>query len=100
MLHHEEAAAGVLNEGGFHDAVRRPTTTTSVGRWQREMSVSDQRVAQVVAGDLLQELGYPVFDLGDLSASDRVRLSWLAAKYRLVESGVRAGQRLKMIPPR
>lgn len=70
---------------GIHAATRLPPTTTSVGRWQREMSESDQRLFQAVAGDLLDELGYNTVNLGMMPLSDRARYVRLRAKHRLLD---------------
>lgn len=88
----------LLRPGGRHAPVREPIHPNSE-RWRREMSSSDQRLFQAVAGDLLQELGYDVVDLGPMSVRERSRYSELAAKYHVVEGGRRVLQAVGVFPP-
>ena len=38
--------------------VRQPIYSSKIGRWQTDLSADEQRLVDVRAGDLLQELGY------------------------------------------
>ena len=44
---------------GIHALAQRPPQADRVGRWRTELSAEDQAVFTEVAGDLLEELGYP-----------------------------------------
>lgn len=84
---------------GRHAPVRQPPTTKSLGRWRREMSSSDQRLFQTVAGDLLCELGYETVGLGRMPPSERARLARLHAKYAVLEAGRRVFQTVGVFHP-
>jgi LPS sulfotransferase NodH len=88
----------LLRPRGRHAPVRQPLRPNS-GRWRREMSPTDQRLFTAVAGELLQELRYDVVDLGEMPASERVRVARLATKYRMLEGGRRVLQALGVFPP-
>ncbi len=84
---------------GIHAATREPPTTRSSGRWSREMSSADQRVFQVVAGDLLDELGYGTVDLGKMTLTEWTRYAGLRFKYNLLEDGRRVLQAAGVFHP-
>jgi hypothetical protein len=88
-----------IEPDSFHARVRRPPSTDQVGRWQREMSFSDQRLFGRVAGDLLHELGYSVPDLGAMTPADMARLIAYRAKYELLQGGRRLAQVFGLVPP-
>jgi len=44
---------------GIHALAQRPPQADRVGRWRSELSADDQAVFSQVAGELLEELGYP-----------------------------------------
>ncbi len=99
MARQHQYARSRISPGGFHAPVREPPDATRVARWQREMSVSDQRLYQQVAGWLLDDLGYPLVDIGHMSLRERVRLLALRGKYEALQSGRRLLQRLGLVPP-
>jgi hypothetical protein len=74
---------------GIHRRVRGPITTSSAGRWRRDLGTADQRLVQRAAGDLLADLGYPVADLGRPSMAERPRAAALRTKYGVVATGRR-----------
>jgi hypothetical protein len=88
-----------IEPGSFHASVRKPPTVSQVSRWQREMSLSDQRIFRAVAGDTLQELGYETTELGEMTAAERGRLAALAGKYAVLQAGRRALQELGVFHP-
>ena len=47
-----------------HTRVAEPPQRARAGRWRTEMSASDRRAFEAVAGELLAELGYDVGELG------------------------------------
>lgn len=93
-LGREQVAAG-----DFHEAVRRPPSTTRVARWQREMTPADLRLFQRLAGPMLHELGYGVADAGNMPPVEITRLSALAVKYMVLQSGRRVAQAARLVPP-
>jgi hypothetical protein len=95
---HREAQDHVSPQG-FHAAVLQPPNTTRVDRWRREMSVKDQRLFQRVAGDLLDELAYPLIALSPMSSREQVRLLALRAKYETLQAGRRLAQAVSLVPP-
>jgi hypothetical protein len=88
----------LLRPRGRHAPVRQPLRPNS-GRWRREMSPADQRLFTTVAGELLQELGHEVADLGEMSFRERVRVARLATKYRMLEGGRRVLQAFGIFHP-
>ena len=76
-----------LRPAGLHAPVRQPPSTMSSGRWRREMSDSDQRLFQTVAGDLLTEVGYETVSLGKMSPGERAHLAGLQTKFTILEAG-------------
>jgi len=93
-LGREQVAAG-----DFHEAVRRPPSTTRVDRWRHEMSPADLRLFQRVAGPLLRELGYGLEDAGPMPPAEVARLAALAAKYTALQAGRRLAQAAGLVPP-
>ena len=83
MLRFDLTAEESIQEGGFHDAVRKSLTSNRVERWRREMSPSDLRVFEAVAGPNLTDLGYEVVGHGPPSASERIRIAVLSSKYSI-----------------
>lgn len=88
-----------LEAGSFHAAVRRPPSASRVGRWRQEMSSTDQRLFQYVAGKLLVALNYEVVDLGAITFGERIQLAILATKYNVLQAGRGALQTLRLVPP-
>ncbi len=91
--------AARIPPGDFHEAIREPPNTSRVQRWQREMSEKDQRLFQWVAGDLLTGLGYPVWDLGKMSLTEKTRFTAYMIKYEVMQGGRRTLQRAGLMPP-
>ncbi len=94
----QELGRQLLRPEGRHAPVREPVHPNS-GRWRSHMPPADRRLFQVIAGELLDELGYEVEDLGPLSSRERVRLAALATKFRVMEGGRRALQSLGVFSP-
>lgn len=99
MARHHLLGRKRIPSGDFHAAVREPPSTARIGRWMNEMSPQDQRLFQRVAGHLLTELGYEVQDPGSMPAGEVARLSALAAKYKVLQSGRRVLQCMRVVPP-
>jgi hypothetical protein len=57
MIRPGREASRHYHSKGIHEAARKPINLSRSGRWRREMSVTDQRLVQVVAGDSLNALG-------------------------------------------
>lgn len=72
---------------GIYAATRQPINTSRVGRWQAEMSASDQRLFQLMAGGLLEQLGYATVSVSGMTLTDWGRLIGLQAGYAAVELG-------------
>lgn len=95
----ETARRDIEADNPFHQNLRRPPNEGQIGRWRHRLSTRDQRLMQRVAGRLLEELGYPLEDLGPMTAGDWARYSTLKAKH-LAAQGVRRGlQAISLIPP-
>lgn len=84
---------------GIHEATRKPINLSRSGRWRHEMSVMDQRLVQLVAGDLLRALGYELVSLSGMSMRERLRLASLRAKYTGIQGGRRALQSAGVFHP-
>jgi hypothetical protein len=85
MMSPHQMAAKQYHSKGIHGATRHPFFTGSVGRWRNEMSSSDRRLFQVLAGGALADLGYEQADMGVIGIAERVRLVGLRTKYAIVE---------------
>ncbi len=87
MLDYQKAAR---QEGGGIDAhveAQEELHGRSIGRWQREMTFFERKLSRAIAGPLLAELNYdPDENLPPLTAADRVRLAWLSARFRALDS--------------
>jgi hypothetical protein len=97
--YHRTARERIPADSHFFSNVRNPLSRQRIGRWQQEMELADQRVVQSVAGRLLTELGYPLADIGPMSASQMTRLAAMAVKYATLQSGRRVLQALGLFPP-
>lgn len=87
MLDYRQAAR---REGGGIDAhveAQEVLFASSIGRWQREMILFERKVARAIAGPLLIELGYgPDEGLAPLTTADRLRLAWLSARFKTLDT--------------
>jgi hypothetical protein len=76
--------------GGGIDAHVEPQAvlqSSSICRWQREMTRFERRLSQSVAGPLLAELGYtPDEELAPLTTADRLHLAWLSIRFQVLDS--------------
>jgi hypothetical protein len=72
---------------GIHEKTRQQPTTGSVGKWQKLMSIPDQKIFQRAAGDLLEELGYHTVNLGSLSLAEKLRYTGLQTKFTVIDAG-------------
>lgn len=63
------------------------------------MSFMDQRLVQLVAGDLLRALGYELVSLGRMSIRERMRLAALRTKYTGIQVGRHALQSAGVFHP-
>lgn len=70
------------------DEVQKPISTSSIARWQKEMSSFDQKLANRLARPLLTDLGYPLSEVGAFNIAEFGRYLALGMKFRLVD-GVR-----------
>lgn len=56
----------------FHRGVHRPVSDASAGRWRRELTAREAKLADSLVGDLLRELGYATSGLGRPTAGERL----------------------------
>lgn len=89
MLNHTRQfeASGAV---GGHPEVRNPIFTSSAGRWRREMTPFDRKLAHHLAAPTLRAFGYETPDPGPWTAGERLRLLFLALRYRLLSAVRRA----------
>jgi len=77
-------------EGGGVDAhveAQEQLHSGSIGRWRREMTLFERKLAHTLAGPLLAELGYdPDEDLPALTTADRLHLAWLSARFHALDA--------------
>lgn len=99
LRHHRLASDRIPSDSHFFDTVRNPTTGDRIGRWRSGLSAADQRLVQAVASRLLEELNYPLEDLGSMPPSEQMRLAALAAKYFTLQTGRRVLQAVNLFPP-
>jgi hypothetical protein len=99
LRHHRLASTRIEPDSHFFDTVRDPLTDARVGRWRTKLSLADQRLIQAVSGRLLEELDYPLEDLGRMPLPEHMRLGTLAAKYLALQTGRRILQELGLFPP-
>ena len=69
-----------------HVEVQQPVSTASVQRWRTEMVPFEKKLANRLAGELLQELGYELADVDPLSASETARALLLSGKFHLADA--------------
>jgi hypothetical protein len=93
MLNHTQLAREQIGPRG-HVEVREPISTASVQRWKTQMSNSDKRLADRVAGPTLAACGYELSGLGLPTGGDRLRFLLLSCKYALIQAGRQALTRL------
>jgi hypothetical protein len=72
-----------------HVEPQRALRSDSIGRWRRELTLFERKLAGQIAGPLLAELGYEADEAGPLTGADRARLAWLAGKFGMVDSARR-----------
>lgn len=99
MLHPHELARQTVSKTNVHAETRQPITTSHIGKWQRQMSLRDQRLFHAVAGDLLIQLGYMPSDAGEMNTSERARLLGLRGKYAALNGGRRILQSIGVFDP-
>ncbi|MFN2141736.1 MAG: sulfotransferase family protein [Candidatus Promineifilaceae bacterium] len=77
-------------EGGgvdVHVEVQEELHSGSIGRWQREMTLFERKMAHTLAGSLLAELGYDSDDdLPPLTTTDGLHLAWLSARFHALDA--------------
>jgi hypothetical protein len=83
MLQFHLTAEESIQVGEFHDAVRNPLTTERIGRWRKEMSAGALRVFEAISGRTLTGLGYELVSERPPTATDRLRIAILTAKYSI-----------------
>jgi hypothetical protein len=86
MLDFDHLAIRVGAGPDDHTEVMQPISESSIGRWRTQMSSFEKRMADLVAGSLLDELGYEKSFVGDFSNIEKTKLSLLAIKYFFVET--------------
>ena len=86
MLRHTDLARQVGPGPDNHTEILRPVSTASIGRWRREMSPFQKKIAVYIAGDLLAELGYDLPPLPPFTPAERARVLALDARFAAVDS--------------
>ena len=99
MARPQQLAQTNIEPESFHAPLLNPPTKKQVGRWQREMEPADLRLFQNIAGELLQELGYPLAETNAQSFDDKLRQFYLAIKYDILQSGRYLATALRLMPP-
>jgi hypothetical protein len=89
MLEHTQLARQQIGPRG-HIEVRDPISAASVGRWKREMSSFDKKMADRIAGPTLAASGYDLAGCGSLSLGETCRLGLILAKYWLTDTARQA----------
>ena len=69
-----------------HVEVQRQINSQSVGRWQQEMPLFEQKLANHLIGPTLQQAGYPLADVPPFTPTERLTLARLAAKFTLADT--------------
>lgn len=86
MLDYRQVAR---REGGgvdVHVEAQEELQSGSIGRWKREMTIFERKLARVTSGPLLAELGYDADDdLAPLTTADRLHLAWLSARFQALD---------------
>ena len=99
MAQPERLGRQMFPEGDFHEAIRRPPSTSRRERWRSEMTERDQRLFAKLAGGLLRELNYDVPELGPMPLAEKLRLWLLGLKYTILQTGRRVLQAAGLFPP-
>jgi hypothetical protein len=99
MVNPHELGQKEIEPGSFHTEIRNPPSPKRIARWEKEMSLEDQRLFHDVAGELLNQLNYPILNLGKMSFSEKLRFNTLKAKYEILQSGRGLLTKLGIMPP-
>jgi len=95
MLDHTIEAASTGIGPHEHHEPQKAIHATSVGRWRRDMSEFEQKLARHVAGDSLREFGYDCVTSDRFTLLERASLVLLTMKYHMTSAlrslGYRAG---------
>lgn len=86
MLDHTKLARRLGPGPQDHTEVQHAVSTASVQRWRTEMSPFDQKLANRLAGDLLDDLGYEPADVPPLSAGETLRTLLISGKFHLADT--------------
>ena len=76
-------------EGGGVDAHVEPQSAlhgASIGRWRSELTPFERKLAHATAGPLLAELDYAPDAPPPLTTADRLQMTWLSIRFRLLDS--------------
>lgn len=86
MLTPQRLATAVGGGPDAHVEAQEAIHRRSVGRWRREMTPFEQKMADAVAGPTLRAWDYPLAERGPLSGAERLRLAALALKFAATDS--------------
>jgi hypothetical protein len=86
MLDQTHLASEIGGGLDHHNEVQQPVTADHRERWVAEMSTFDKKLADHLAGSTLTSLGYPPAALGSFGHSEKLRLRYLASKFRLTDT--------------
>jgi hypothetical protein len=77
-------------EGGGIDAhveTQEALHSRSAGRWRREMTPFERKLAHTIAAPLLAELRYEADEgLGPPTTAERLRMAWLSARFQALDA--------------
>ena len=80
MLGHTELAARRIGPAG-HVEVLKPISTASIGRWKTDMPAFDQKMADCIAGPMLDSLDYELARRGSFAPGEWLPFLALSTKY-------------------
>ena len=85
MLDHLQVGKQISGPTGHYE-VSRPVTSGSVDNWKSRMSEYDQKLANRLVGDELEQLGYERPPLPVMTFTERAKMARQASRFQLVDS--------------
>lgn len=86
MLDHTQLARRTIGDRG-HVEVRKELSINSVQRWQNQLTNFEKKLADTVAGPILDSLDYPRAELGRFTFTERIRYSFILLRYQIINLG-------------
>lgn len=97
--HHELAQKKISPESYFFGNVINPVSVSRIGRGRRGLNGEDKQVINLVAGKMMEDLGYKIEPTRNILLRNRFRILTLAVKYKILQLGRRTMTRLGIMPP-